>query len=625
MICSPTKAVTIKLKYILMCGGVALALSSPLSAAPQELLYPSMPASDEIDHGDGAIVPEHPGDYSGEQTAPLAAPVVVPEPDRSQPPKSVDVGTLGSMRIGGLGLKTPEQTNLPATVWQGSTADTATMRLLAIPSLAPSGALIELERRLLVTGTTPPETASDDADLAFMSARLQRLAAMGDLDALSSFFDRIGREYQHVELNQLAADVRLLTGNTAEACSIASDMPVSGIMVDHLRLTAFCRAFAGDVGGAALVLEMLAEQKAPGPAFTQLMNAYLKQVRAGTGPDSKTAPKLKSMKGATPLVLALARETGAPLAADVTSGASFLVLAALADDKSLDHKIRVQAADAVANRGGYAVEKLMALYSELEVKPADLANAVTRVKKEPAKSPYASALLYQAARAADTPDARIAILREGFKRARSEGTRMLYATVMAPVAEQIPPAGEYLADAEDIIRILLLSGRISVAEEWYATLRRQAAVGDAAAEREATAVWPLMMMWAQYPGLNGAISYSPEFLDAWVATRSSLPASLRDRQISLVAKLLSWGGLELPPGMVPETGDARGNTGFDLAIVASEGRLGEMILEASKLAGEGLSKLDRDAIITLGTVFRSQGFEREARQIVTEALIIQGL
>jgi hypothetical protein len=59
--------------------------------------------------------------------------------------------------------------------------------------------------------------------------------------------------------------------------------------------------------------------------------------------------------------------------------------------------------------------------------------------------------------------------------------------------------------------------------------------------------------------------------------------------------------------------------------VAKEGRLGETILEAMKLAGNGLSKLDSDAIVTLGTVLRAQGLDREARQVVTEALIIQGL
>lgn len=615
---------------LLTAAGPALAQEIPPQAEPQSILPPQEDGPDS-----------EPQDATPDQGGPDAAQAPAdqnPPADLSKPPQSVEVDALGAIRLGGIGLLEPGNGGLPETLWKNSTAEAVTVRLLAIPDRAPSRTLQDLERRLLLTAAPPPAAPDDKTDLEFFAARLDRLAATGDLDSVAALLGRTGRDFHHERLSRLAIDVSLLAEQDQDACATAATLqPVEtpvATNADWLRLSAFCRALGGDLDGAALALEMLADQKAKAPAFDALMAAYLKLQAAGGEAGDKPGPQLKSMKGATPLVLALARLTNAKLPPDVIEGASPLVLARLAQSPNLDVTLRLRAAEAVAGRGGFPLERLAQIYAAVPVKPADLANPVARAEAEPAKSVYAHALLYQAAEAATTDSERLAILRAGYARARAEGSRTLYASVMAPVLDRVTPSAESLPAASDIIRMLLLAGRIESAEQWYSVVRRQAAIDNPDAQPQAIALWPLMMIWAPRPHDNHAqsgapvVSWSADALNDWIASRAALPEDVRSRQINLVATLLSQAGYPVPADLLPppEPANPEGDgPGHDLMIVSREGRMGETVLEGLKLAGRGLAKLTPQALTVLGDGFAAVDLAADGRRVVTETLVIQGL
>ncbi|MDA5192364.1 hypothetical protein [Govanella unica] len=570
-----------------------------------------------------------PEDSPPEESLPAeAAPAEVPAEDMSQPPKSVEVDALGGLRLGGMGLMDSTEGKLPVTLWQNSEVGAVTARLLAVPDQVPSRALQELERRLLLTAVPPPATPDDQADLDFVSARLDRLAATGDVASVAAFLDRIGKDFQHEGLSQLRIQVDLLTGREQDACSAAAATHGDDVEPEWLRLAAFCRALGGDLDGAGLALEMLADQKAKSPAFDQLIAIYLKQQASGDAED-KPGPQVKSLKGPTPLVLALARRTRIKLPADVLSGAPPLVFGALADMEDLDIAVRLPAAEWAAARGGYGLDRLAELYAAMPLKSGDLANAAARAKAEPGRSTYINALIYQAAAAAASTEARLAVLRAGYARARADGSRMLYAAVMAPFLDQITPDGAHVAAAGDALRMLLLAGHMEVAEEWYGLLGRQAAIDNHEATEQVTALWPLLMVWAPRPDDNlrqpgaSSVSYSADYLRDWIAGREGLPPEQRARQITLVTLLLTRAGFAVPADLASSEGIE--GAGFDLAIISREGRMGETILECLKLTGGGLSKLAPDAVVTISDALRAVGLDRDARRVVTETLIIQGL
>lgn len=164
------------------------------------------------------------------------------------------------------------ETDLPQTLWRGTSLDLARRVLPALGAkpLTPAG--LHLARRLVATGAPGPEGAGSDP--ALIGVRATALIGLGDLAAATRILDRAPGVDRSAELSRAAAELALLAGDDARACSISQNLGVGREDTYWLRLRAYCQALAGQTAQAQLTLD-LAQAQARDAVYGRLMTAKL--------------------------------------------------------------------------------------------------------------------------------------------------------------------------------------------------------------------------------------------------------------------------------------------------------------------------------------------------------------
>ncbi len=214
-----------------------------------------------------------PAEPPPQATGPAEAPAPVQPAPPAPPIEGVDVATLAAPDA----FTTPGRaTGLPPTLWRGASAATAqtVLPLLATKPLTPAGQ--QLARRVLATGAPGP--AGMGSDPAFVAARASALSAVGDPQAAAALLARAPGLDRSPELARAAAEIALLAGDDARACSVAEGLSAGRDDIYWLRLRAYCLALAGKTDQAQLTFE-LAQTQARDAAYGRLMGAKL----AGAG------------------------------------------------------------------------------------------------------------------------------------------------------------------------------------------------------------------------------------------------------------------------------------------------------------------------------------------------------
>jgi hypothetical protein len=162
---------------------------------------------------------------------------------------------LAAPELDTLGLSGPTEGGFDRPLWQGADPDLV-MRLLAdLPVVTLVPPLRDLTRRLLVTGSSAgaPEPGR------MLATRIERLVAMGDLDAAKALVDHLPPPATDSELARRAAEVALLLGDDQTACRLADSLsPTSGAEF-WAKTAVFCRLIEDDTGGARLGLDLMRE------------------------------------------------------------------------------------------------------------------------------------------------------------------------------------------------------------------------------------------------------------------------------------------------------------------------------------------------------------------------------
>lgn len=568
------------------------------------------------------------------QEAPPGAPRSILPPAAAEEPATppetdsrplVETGSLTQGSAARLGILDAGSGGFDETLWQDTSPVTVTTLLPNLPIATGSPALHDLNRRLLLSAATLTPQAGDaahgDAERAVLAARLRLLSARGDLDGLAALAGRVGRELEDDEIVRLKAAVALLTEDFEAACVTASDQVGRAVDGEWLKLLAYCRALSGDRAGAALSLELLQETAAADPVFYQLLNARL-------APPPEAPVKLKSLHPATPLLLAMALEQGVALPNDVFKDASPLVLAKLAATPALAIEKRLQAARAVAERGGLTVDRLREIYAAAPFSKLDrLGAALIAAELPPA---LADALLYQGIVAANNGAERARMVQAASLLAARQHALPTLAYLVADAVAEIAPTSETLPAAADVTRLLLLAGRSQEAALWYAALRAAASGGDGKATATLIDLWPLAIIGAA----ADAASFSPEILDLWRQSRQALDEDARRQQELTLFTLLeavgyavpeiAWAGLsgdpaasaEAPPSDPIWTG---------MIDAAASGRVGETVLSAAIVSGEGGPAATPPLLMaSVVRALKDVGLEADARRLAVEALVARG-
>lgn len=254
---------------------------------------------------------------------PLTPPVHTPSFDvvpTVAPPSTIAVETLGPLDPDGAG-PLEGVAGLGGDPWRGIPRAEVLALLPELPTLTPSPAVKELQRRLLLSRGSPAAAPGESEPARrFGALRVEKLAAMGDPRGAADLAALLPEAMSADEAAARAlTDAELLAGPLDCAAATERAKPFSGPYWQRVEL--FCRLRAGRIGGGMpteagaapagddLAFQMLREQPGGDPDFLRVAEAM-----AG-GP----APRLRSLKDPSPLTLAALRTLQAGLPPDVLS------------------------------------------------------------------------------------------------------------------------------------------------------------------------------------------------------------------------------------------------------------------------------------------------------------------
>src|SRR5262245_32414346 len=198
-------------------------------------------------------VPEQPRPLAPALTGP---PVLTPaQPAPAEPAGRLVVEGLAAPELDAIGLSGPGEGGFAHPLWQGSDPELVGQLLADLPVVTRVPPLRRLARRLLVSAAPPGGREPGH----LLTLRIERLVAMGDLDAAHAVVERLPPPTADSALARRAAEVDLLRGEDAVACSLADSLaPTSGTEF-WAEVAIYCNLADDDRGGARLGLDLMRE------------------------------------------------------------------------------------------------------------------------------------------------------------------------------------------------------------------------------------------------------------------------------------------------------------------------------------------------------------------------------
>ena len=558
-------------------------------------------------------LPEGAEPRPGEAIGPApAAPGTEPAPSREQTaPRGFQVEGLAPPEVDSIGIGVAEG-GFERNLWAGSDPELIQNLVGALPVATRNPPLWALTRRVLATGAT---IEGADTGGRMLSARVERLLAMGDLDSAKRLLDQLPPSSGDTPLARLAAETALLLGEDAAACQRAADLAPTGGAAFWAEVAIYCRLAAGDVDGARLGLDLLRESGQGGDAsFFQLAGTVADG--AGGAPPRITEP--------TAVEVALLRLAGQPLPAAALAEASPAVLSAAVRDPVLTGERQLEIAEQAFAAGALAPEGLAAAYRAAA--EGDASPAVVLESLRTAWGPQTRALAWRAADAAPTPQERGALL-DATWRAASGEERFLLAAAFGRQFANLTPDRALLATAPSAARALLASERPLPAARWFALLSDEVGRNSAAA-REVALLQPLFAL----AGIGGSTAVPDLDRQAVAAWRRAMPEA--DARAERLFAMLDgvgapvpdeawWQELALPlqrPASVPVSAAWR-----TLERAAADGRLGETVVFALHML-DGAPEVVHPEVLTRSLqALREVGLDREARATAVATAIAMDL
>ncbi len=559
---------------------------------PDELPVAGQPG-EIAEQGDGAFDPAQPallspGSDSGPDNLPYgqtpeeisrAQQILANPAGTGMTPSEVEVRPLGKPDPSGKGTLAEGEGGLGGELWAGSDYATIADLMAEMPAGTPSPAMNELIRRVLLTGATPKERGDDGPTLYDLrTARLLDAGLVRDLAALLDLGDD--------KAGDPAARQRgyLLAAREREACAALSEDAADA---PALMMRALCQIAADDGAAAAMSADLARVKGAHDAAFFALV-AHLAD---GAPLDAAALTKLN------PITLALARRAKAELTPVALDGATLGVAAALAGSKSTPAALRIAAATRAASDG--ALDPALLIDLVLAAKDAGAFAAVRTAIQTEGLEPRAKAIA------------------AAFNEGAAEDRTMLTAALLARAAWETPPSAALAAYAAPVTRVLLLTGRGDRVADW---LNFASALPPGVAE-EITVQLALAA-----PSKDRAAKASDAL--ARLAALSAADAGLQTRVLIYAGALDAMGQPipEIVQGLLAASPQFAGGSGqvetAELAAAARERRVGETILRALVLIGQGgPAKANPAAVIEAVAALSRVGLTREAAQLALEAAL----
>lgn len=284
-------------------------------------------------------------DWLNEAPVAIVAPseegaIVVPPP----PVPDVSVAPLETETPRRVGLIPVESTGFPEEIWAGSSGDTLSTQIGAVPDLTLPAAQA-LFHSLLLTEADPPRSAADAFDLA----RVDALARRGALDPALALLEEAGPTATAAHLARYF-DLTLIAGVEDRACAALRAAPRLG---PGEAQRVFCAARYGDWETAALILGTADALDLIAPGTADALARFL-------DPDLfEGEPPLPLPQIPDPLLFRVFEAIGQPIA---TSQLPRVYANAALDDRA-GWKAQLVAAERLALSGALPENKLLGLYT----------------------------------------------------------------------------------------------------------------------------------------------------------------------------------------------------------------------------------------------------------------------
>jgi hypothetical protein len=588
---------------LVVLGGVALGLlePTPLSAQagpiqlfPKELL--GQPNAGEPPPG--APVPASPpgGQAVGPEQGGGAT---------SAPPEGFQVEGLAPPEVDSIGL----DGGFERTLWAGSDPQLVLTLLARLPVTSANPPLRALTRRLLVTGA-PLDGGMTGGRV--LSARVERLLAMGDLDTAKRLLDQLPPSRGDSQLARLAAEAALFDGDDPGACQRANDLAPTGGAAFWAKIAVYCRLAAGDEAGARLGLDLLREAgQTDDAAFFQLASAV------ADGRADGTAPPLPSPAA---VHVALLRLAGVPLPASSLADPPAAVLTVAAREPKLAGDRQLESAERAFQAGGLTAADLGAIYA----KAAPAGDALSSVRS--AWGPEARAMAYRAAGEQHNPQDLATLLAATWQAAKGD-ERLLVAQVFAERFADLPIDRSLLAVGPDAARALLAADRPLPAARWFALLNDEK-TRDSRVQREVAALAPLYAL----AGIGGSEAVPELDEPAVAAWRQATPDA--DAKAERLFALLDGVGSpvpgpvwwhELTPPLQRDGSVPVGALWAGLERATTAKRLGETVLFALHMLNGTPAAAHPEVLTASLRALRTVGLDHEARQIAVATALAMDL
>lgn len=538
----------------------------------------------------------------------------------------VEVQQLGGDSTVGLGTLRPDN-QLRLDMWHGSDISALHRILPKLPAGAPSLAMADLTRRLLLIAAAPPEGGANDGIFGYL--RLERLYAAGRVADAERLGTLLAESDQSEGILNILARSQLLLGDDAGACRTALRMRLNSEDPFWIQLRAFCYLLDGATPAALLTANLMEEQKSASPLFLALLRRLADQ--------STEEIDAKLFDGPVEaLEMAMLRRSGLLPPSDVLDSSSLAVkrtvaLITLNRPTAESVTIRLNAAETAARHGALDARELQQIYGSVPFEPNVRSGAVRYARRN--KGPWANALLYQAVMAQGVPQSVAEYLEVAFRTTRETDAYSIVTQVFADVLKAVPQTLDLAPRGYELGLAAIAARDYAEALAWRDVLKSSALAaatsgegrGGTARAAQTRTLGALLRIAAP----STELPWQPELADGWTraATQNVVPLAQVVRELQVLKAL----GNTLSPGTEAWLANALSLNSSQvvdpdmmrtLDEAALDGRIGETALLALVVLGHGgpqdahplaLSK----AIEALMAV----GLKEEARRIGIEAVL----
>lgn len=530
--------------------------------------------------------------------------------------------------IGNLSL---EEGGLGWNMWEGTDSSFAKILLEALPVDAPSPAMRDLAKRLLISEAYQPIAKKEDGlkalspngqpleiielDAKYLSLRFNKLASLGAKNELLDLSKSVPIENMVGELAKDAIYARLLSGETDQVCNEVIALSQRTNETYWRKALIICQLILGKRDAALLSLELLLAELDSEDNFSELIYALADE-----------SNEIEFDQNSIYFKILIAVLPGKQLDKHRLS-LDPAGLSVVAQNINLPWDIRMQVAEKAVLAGSLNSKYLGDLASQYKFDEEIFSRAAS--ESHSMEGYKARTLLLQAAALNTSLIERARFLRLLLDSADKDLIFQVYAGVSMPILLTIKPRPDLIWFASSAARAAIAGGNYQLASEWISVLGKTIDL-DYESSGSLLRLLPLI-------AISGEPLPSPfnreQATDVWSGLSDNFTRADKEKRASRLLVLLSAMGIESKIGVwkniisinnlyvnekIPSTA-----LRYQLHDAARYNRIAEVVsISLIMLGSEGPSK---SGLVTLNAVIRALrqvGLESDARKIAIEAAIL---